>query len=133
MKAKLNRKGTEIRFLKFGGWLNFYDLFKLTTEGSLMKLAKLLNLGKKTRIGLQKDLTVPYAYFDCMEKLAGNEVPPLNDPSWVGLNGDVMIGEEEHAEVRSEVEAGCWYDSFSTYLKKVRSSVCRQASQVLVG
>ena len=118
MKAKLNRKGTEIRFLKFGGWLNFYDLFKLTTEGSLLKLAKLLSLDKKTRTGLQKDLSVPYSYFDRMEKLAGSEVPPLEDPSWLALDGERMIGEEDHAEVSREVEQSCWYDSFSKYLQK---------------
>jgi len=119
MKTKLNRKGTEIRFLKFGGWLNFYDLFKLTTEGSLMKLAKLLNLDKKTRTGLQKDLTVPYAFFDRLERLFGREVPPLEDSSWLSLkDGERMIGAEEHSEIAAEVEASSWYDVFSAYLKK---------------
>ena len=120
MKTRLNRKGTEIRFLKFGGWLNFYDLFKLTTEGSLMKLAKLLSLDKKTRSGLQKDLTIPYSFFDRMERLAGCDVPPLDDASWLGLDGERMIGESEHEEIDAEVKKSCWYDSFSTYLKKVK-------------
>lgn len=133
MKAKLNRKGTEIRFLKFGGWLNFYDLFKLTTEGSLMKLAKLLNLAKKTRTGLQKDLTVPYAYFNSMEKLFGRDVPPLDDPSWLSLkDGERMIGEQEHAEISKEVGDSSWYDVFSTYLKKVvGKNISRRASILL--
>jgi hypothetical protein len=120
MKSKLNRKGTEIRFLKFGGWLNFYDLFKLTTEGSLMKLAQLLGLDGKTRTGLKKDLTVPYTYFSSVDRLLGTEVPPLEDPCWLSLkDGEPMIGRAEHAEVSREVAESSWYDVFSTYLRKV--------------
>ncbi len=97
----------------------FYDLFKLTTEGSLMKLGQLLSIEKKTRTGVAKELVVPYGFFTCMERLHGREVPPLDDPSWLSLKGgDRMIDEAGHEEVKREVEESTWYSVFGKYLRK---------------
>ena len=120
MKTVIQRKGTEVRFFKFGDY-TFFDLFKLTTQGSLMKLGQLLTIDKMTRTGLRKDLTIPYSYFDCMEKLEGNNVPDYDDQSWLSLkDGTKMLSREEHAEVTKDVEAHGWWNIFSIYLRKVR-------------
>lgn len=119
MKVFISRKGTEIRFLKVGK-IVFYDLFKLSTEASLQKLGDMLNIGEKTRDGLEKEYSIPYTFFTTMEKLQSTEVPPLTDDSWKGMrNAKAMCTEEEHMRIVQEVGATSWWPVFSRYLKNV--------------
>lgn len=118
MKISLIRKGTEIKFCRLGS-ICFFDLFRLTTEGSLLKLAQILSIPKKTCSGLQKTMTVPYTYFSSMERLFGKEVPSLQDPVWHSMrDGEAHINEDEHSEICSEVAEIGWYEAFSRYLRK---------------
>lgn len=114
--------GTEIRFLALGK-IQFFDLFKLSTEKSLKQLGEMLDISSRTRRGLNKQYNIPYNYFVDMNTIESSEVPPLGHHSWAAMkDGASMCTAEEHAAVEAEVKRSGWYKVFSSYLKDVSLS-----------
>jgi hypothetical protein len=108
-----------VRFLKIGH-CTYYDLFKLVAEGSLDKVSKLLDVEGRTRKAVKK-LTVPYTYFDSLDKLHSSDVPDFASPHWNGL-GDgkkLLSSEEEHAALSETVARRGWSSIFTDYLRNV--------------
>lgn len=83
----------------------------------------MLNVSERTRLGLQKEMCIPYSYLSSMEKLEGREVPALDDESWLSMrDGSSMITEEEHRAISVEVEKNGWWPTLSQYLKNVSTA-----------
>ena len=100
--------------------MQFFDLFKLSTEKSLKQLGEMLDISSRTKLGLGKQYSIPYTFFTDMSKVEGSEVPPFGDESWANMkDGKSMCTAEEHEAIVAEVARVGWWNVFSNYLKDV--------------